>query len=79
MRWLMLTFLLMIWMIMISSEDDFSTDYCPYLSLVSASKDSIIYANMDTSKFSITIQSEYNESKCDIPFDESSICGFINW
>jgi len=39
----------------------------------SSSKDSIIYANIEISKFYVTIQSEYNEGKCEIPFNESSL------
>jgi hypothetical protein len=60
---------------MSSFSDDFGTDYCPYKSLMTSSKDSIIYANTETSKFYITRQSEHNGSKCEIPFTESSICG----
>jgi hypothetical protein len=55
--------------------DDFSTDYYSYTSLISSSKDTIIYANMDTLKFYVRIQSENNGSKCEIPFNETSICG----
>jgi hypothetical protein len=58
-----------------SFSDDFGTDYCPYLSLMTSSKDSIIYTNVETSKFYITRQAEHNGSKCEIPFNESSICG----
>ncbi|UJR23998.1 hypothetical protein I4U23_026964 [Adineta vaga] len=58
-----------------SFNDDFSTDYCPYLSLLSSSQDTIIYTNSETSKFSITVQSEHNGSRCEIPFNNSIICG----
>ena len=58
-----------------SYSDDFGTDYCPYMSLMTASGDSIIYANIEVSKFYITRQAEHNGSKCEIPFNESSICG----
>lgn len=58
-----------------SYSDDFGTDYCPYMSLMTSSKDSIIYTNVETSKFYITRQTEHNGSKCEIPFSESSICG----
>ena len=57
------------------SSDDFSTDSCPYLSLMSSSEDSIIYANIYSSKIFITYQSDINGRKCEINFDESSICG----
>ncbi|CAF4364829.1 unnamed protein product, partial [Adineta steineri] len=55
--------------------DEFGTDYCPYMSLMSSSKDSIIYANIETSKFYVTVQSEDSGSKCEIPFNEPFVCG----
>jgi len=42
---------------------------------MTSSKDSIIYTNVETSKFYVTRQTEHNGSKCEIPFNESSICG----
>ncbi|CAF3826863.1 unnamed protein product [Adineta steineri] len=59
----------------IRQHDEFGTDYCPYMSLMSSSKDSIIYANIETSKFYVTVQSEDSGSKCEIPFNEPFVCG----
>jgi len=56
-------------------DDDFETDYCPYLSLMLASHDSIIYANVETSKFYITTQKDHNDTRFEIPFRESIVCG----
>jgi hypothetical protein len=64
-----------VWTTRSSYGDDFGTDYCPYMSLMTSSSDSIIYANIETSKFYVTTQSEHNGSKCEIPFNESSVCG----
>jgi len=58
-----------------SFSDDFGNDYCPYMSLMASSKDSIIYTNVQTSKFYVTRQAQHNGSKCEIPFNETSICG----
>ena len=73
---LSLQLLLLVFLGIVSAfSDDFSTDYCPYISLMTTSEDSIIYANVQTSKFYITRQEEHNGTKCDIPFNETSICG----
>ncbi|CAF4433418.1 unnamed protein product, partial [Adineta steineri] len=68
-------FVFIIWTVINCSSDEFGTDYCPYMSLMSSSKDSIIYANIETSKFYVTVQSEHSGSKCEIPFNEPFVCG----